>query len=138
MKLDSYINSLSSSIEIDSPPLEEGSYSIHFEDDISVSIKAFGEEGYAFHAIITALNEEELDEALLETLLQGNLFGQLTGGATLCLSPENGELCLKKERHKALNEKEFIEDFEDFVNYIDFWKEEIPQQLKKNNEKGLL
>jgi hypothetical protein len=139
MKLESHIQELALTLEIDAPALEGGVYNFDFEDDIKVSVKELDLEGYTFDSVVCTIDDELLSEDLLQIMLQGNLFGQLTGGSALALSPEKNEITLKKDCYKILNSKEFIEDFEDFINYVDFWKEEVPQQInQKKQQKGLL
>ena len=52
MKLESHIQELALTLEIDAPALEGGVYNFDFEDDIKVSVKELDLEGYTFDSVV--------------------------------------------------------------------------------------
>lgn len=64
------------------------------------------------------------EEAFSTQAMLGNLFGQGTSGATLGLTMDGNTLTLTQIVDYNVNYKEFKEILEDFINSVDFWREE--------------
>lgn len=80
---------------------------------------------------VPSLDKEEL----FMLLMKANLLGQGTGGAVIGLSEENEELSLSLCLTYSLNDKIFKMAVEDFVNYLDYWKEEIARFQRRAEER---
>ena len=57
--------------------------------------------------------------------MKANLLGQGTGGAAIGIDSSEKFFILTHTFPFEINYKTFHESLEDFLNYIDFWKEEI-------------
>ena len=66
-------------------------------------------------------------EDFLMRVMKANFLGQGTGGATIGLKEDESFLTLSLSLPYEMNYKAFKESLEDFVNYIDYWKQEIVQ-----------
>lgn len=64
------------------------------------------------------------EEELYLNLLLANLFGQGTRGALLSLSEDARKLTLSRSIEYDINFRDFQDVLEDFINSIDFWREE--------------
>lgn len=64
------------------------------------------------------------EEAFSSRAMLGNLFGQGTHGAVLGLSQDSNTLTLSRAIDYHLDYKEFKEIVEDFINSVDFWRDE--------------
>ena len=71
-------------------------------------------------------------EELFIYLMRANLLGQATGGCRIGLSQNEKVLTLSLGLPYELNYSVFKEKFEDFVNYLVYWREEM------QNEKPML
>ena len=70
-------------------------------------------------------------EALFIYLMKANLLGQGTGGGAIGIDVKEKFLTLSLSLPYEVNYKVFRESIEDFMNYLDFWREEIPRFQEK-------
>lgn len=70
-------------------------------------------------------------ELLFSLLMQANLFGQGTGGAAIGLDAGEKFITLSQAIPDETDYKHFREVLEDFVNYADYWKEEVIKFVKE-------
>ena len=61
--------------------------------------------------------------------MKANLLGQGTGGAAIGIDPSEKFFTLSEVLEFEVNYKTFHEKLEDFLNYIDYWKEEVPKLM---------
>ena len=66
-------------------------------------------------------------EALFIYLMKANLLGQGTGGSAIGIDAKEKFLTLSLTLPYEVNYKIFRERIEDFMNYLDFWREEVPR-----------
>ncbi len=64
-------------------------------------------------------------ETFLMTLMRVNLFGKGTGGGVLGYDEESHLLTFMQALPYTLTYKHFKEAIEDFINYVELWKEEL-------------
>ena len=64
-------------------------------------------------------------------MLHGNLFGIGTRGAVLGASIDGNLLTLSKEVEYTPDYKEFKDLVEDFINMVDYWREEALKSVAK-------
>ncbi len=69
------------------------------------------------------------DLAALETMLQGNLLGQQTGGS--CLGLDGEEPVLWKKLIPGLTPRDVLLELEDFSNYAEVWVKLIDEAKQK-------
>lgn len=98
------------------------SYIIPLEDGLSVEILPEG-LGFAFFSKIAPCPKNNC-ESFYTHLLLGNLFGQGTHEAVLGLSDDGNLLTLTKSVEYSINYREFKDLLEDFINMMDFWREQ--------------
>ena len=68
---------------------------------------------------------KEREEAVFMHTMNGNLFGLGTDNAVLGLSEDGKTFTLTRVIDYSVGYKQFREILEDFINAIDFWREEI-------------
>jgi Tir chaperone protein (CesT) family len=109
---------------------DPGTYALPLDEGISIKMIDIP-GGYILKSNIGAYPKVKEDLFLTQAML-GNLFGQGTKGAVLGLNPEGTLITLTLVVDSAVDYKEFKESLEDFINVIDFWREEAsnPTPLK--------
>ncbi len=65
------------------------------------------------------------EEIFLTQAMLANLFGQGTRGATLGLTMDGNTLTLTLPVDYTVDYKEFRDTVEDFINAVDFWRDEV-------------
>lgn len=126
MQLERLIETLSSEIKIEAIPQKNKDrlYQVKIGSSPQVSIKEL-DPGVFFRAKILSLPKEGNKEALFIYLMKANLLGQGTGGGAIGIDPSEKFLTLSLALSFEVNYKTFHEGLEDFLNYLDFWKEDV-------------
>ncbi len=118
------------------PPRDKQScYKLPLAEDLIISIKE-KREGVAFFANVASLELQKKEEAFIY-LMKANLLGQGTGEQVLALDPEEKTLTLSCIIPYDMDYKEFKERIEDFVNYLDYWRLEV-KNLQKAEQENIL
>ena len=107
---------------------KKGLFQLKIPPLTSISIKELN-PGLFFSARIMELPKEGNKEALYIYLMKANLMGQGTGGAVIGITRSEKYLTLSQTLPFEVNYNIFYETLEDFLNYIDYWKEEVPKHL---------
>ena len=97
-------------------------------DERHIEIKKT-ENGFVMCADLGELPEEEV-ESFCAHLLYANYLGQGTGSSAIGLGADGKTLALSMSITFDIDYQKFRELMEEFVNYTDYWKEEI--ERKKN------
>lgn len=97
-------------------------YTLLFDGDITVSISREG-SSHSFKSIIGQAPMSDTDSFFLR-VMDANLFGSGTKGAAIGWNEEDNLLTLSLERDYNRSYKEFKSRLEDFVNVIEFWRQE--------------
>lgn len=84
------------------------------------------EPSILFAAEIGPLPQNKKEEFLMR-VMKANFLGQGTGGSVIGLKEDESCLTLSLSLPYEVNYREFKEGLEDFVNYLDYWKQEIVQ-----------
>ena len=128
MELDTLIQILSQELKLPTSPQKDknGVYPLDINPSTTLTVKAL-DPGVFFHAKIVPLPKEGNKEALFIHLMKGNLLGQGTGGSAIGIDPSETFFTLSESLAYEVPYKVFHEKLEDFLNYIDYWKEEIPK-----------
>lgn len=107
-----------------------GIYTLPLEDGITINMTDIP-NGYIFKCNVGPFPKTKEELFVVQAML-GNLFGQGTKGAVLGLNPDGTILTLTLVVDYPVEYKEFRESLEDFINTMDFWREEAldPTPLK--------
>lgn len=127
--LTALMQELSKEWELDKPLPQEtpGVYKVPLDEGVSFSITSLTEgnqTGLVLTSNLAAIPRGE-EERLYTHALLGNLFGQGTKQAVLGLNESGSLLTLSRYIDYDVSFQEFREIIEDFINTIDFWREEI-------------
>lgn len=99
-----------------------GTYSLPLEEGLSVNMTEIP-NGYILKSAVAPYPKAK-EELFLTQAMLANLFGQGTKGAILGLNLEGTLLTLTLVVDYPTEYKEFRESLEDFLNTMDFWREE--------------
>lgn len=128
--LKALMEELSREWELDHPLPQEipGTYTVPLDEGVSFDVTAQsgspGQEGIVLTSVLASIPKGK-EEALYTQALLGNLFGQGTKQAILGLNDSGNLLTLSRFIDYDINFQEFREVIEDFINTIDFWREEV-------------
>lgn len=101
---------------------ENHHYLLPFDDDIDVEAIEL-ENSYLLKGKIGPSPEKNA-EAFFLKIMEANLFGMGTRGASIGLNEEGKLLTLSLQLDYNSSFKEFKEKLEDFVSVLDFWRKE--------------
>lgn len=104
-----------------------GVFAFPLEENLAVTITD-RPPGFSLTCALTPLPKLN-EEACLTRIMLGNLFGQGTKGAVLGLNSEGNVLTLSQTIDYNINYKDFRDVLEDFVNSVDFWREEVQKYM---------
>lgn len=123
-QLDDYMKQLSYEMGLDDPLKVEisGNYLLPLDDQTSISIGR-SQQGISFTTTVTDLPAFRRGE-LIHEMMDANLFGQGTINGILALDARGKQIILSRHLDHEVSYGEFNEILEDFVNLVDFWKEE--------------
>ncbi|MBA3816316.1 MAG: type III secretion system chaperone [Parachlamydiaceae bacterium] len=99
-----------------------GTYAIPLDDGLTVLISEIP-NGISLKCSVAPYPKVH-EEIFSTQAMLGNLFGQGTRGATLGLSNDGNTLTLTQIIDYNIDYKEFKELLEDFINAVDFWRDE--------------
>jgi hypothetical protein len=111
----------------------EKSCTLSLSSSIPLSFKDLETSGYVTSHILS-LPKEHLEELFI-FLMKANLLGQGTGPATIGIDASEKFLTLSMHIPYEGNYRLFKEQLEDFVNYLLYWREEVPKFQKKLSER---
>lgn len=128
MQLKELIKGLEKEWDLDVPlPLEvPGVYTIPLDAGLNFTIASLPEGGFRLSSTLAPAPQINLETAY-QALLLANLFGQGTKGAILGLNDAGTLLTLSREIEYDVNLNDFNNIVEDFINSMDFWREEMMQ-----------
>jgi Tir chaperone protein (CesT) family len=101
---------------------EDRHYLLHFDHNIEV--EAVELERHILLKSIIGASPQQNTEAFLLKAMEANLFGIGTRDAIIGLKEEGKLLTLSLELDYNSSLKDFKEKLEDFINVVDFWREE--------------
>lgn len=101
-------------------------YTIAFDEANLITIAQIKDGGYLVSCSLVPCPKQNA-EALYAVLLDSNLFGQGTRGAVIGLNEDGNALTLSQELDYNINDKEFKEKLEDFLNIADFWRQKASE-----------
>lgn len=100
-------------------------------DDLAIHMTDLPDDGFMLKCNIAPYPKEK-EELFVTQAMLGNLFGQGTRGAILGLNLEGTHVTLTHIFDFPAEYKDFKNTLEDFINTMDYWKEEAanPTPLK--------
>ena len=131
--LKDFVAQLCVELEIDPvPKMNELKFiPFRFNDKLEVEIRDL-DPGISLHAKICPCPAKRLEELFLR-LMKANYLGQETAQNRIGLSPDEKFLTLSLGMPYEISYRIFREIFEDFVNFILYWREEIDKFIKQEN-----
>lgn len=125
MNLTALMQELIKDWELNDPVPQEmpGVYTIPLDEGLNVTIATSVNGGIYLSSFITPIAKGNEEEVYSKALL-ANLFGQGTKGAVLGLNENGTLLTLSRLIEYDIDFKEFRDIVEDFINAVDFWREE--------------
>lgn len=121
--LDRFMETFAKEMELEAFPNVKGSYIIPLENDLSIQLVPLpnGFSLFSTTASVPTVNRE----TFLVQVLHANLFGQGTHGSVLGLNDLGNLLTLSRIIDYNIDYKTFRDIIEDFINVLDFWREEV-------------
>lgn len=123
--LETLVQQLAKELDMDQEfivPKEQGAFTLFFDNQIQVDISSFS-QSYLFKGLIGKFPKNKGEDFLVKTM-EANLFGRGTRGAIIGLNREENLLTLSLELDYNSPYKDFKDKLEDFVNVLDFWRQE--------------
>lgn len=123
--LEQHLLQLMQELKIEIPDLEEteGVFSMPIDYEREVTFTDL-QPGVYFFAHLGPCPKEKREQ-LFSHMLHGNLFGQGTGGGVIGLDEKGEGVSLSLAMPWEMDYKEFRDALEEFINYIDFWTNEL-------------
>lgn len=81
--------------------------------------------GVLMRSILTPTFSKATLEDFYIYLMKANFLGQGTGGSVISIDPNEKFLTLSLSIPYEVNYRQVRDRFEDFLNYVDYWREEI-------------
>ena len=88
------------------------------------------ERGVRFFAKFRALPEKR-QELLFAFLMKANFLGQGTGGSAIGIDKEEKHLTLSLDLPYEVNYEIVREKLEDYINFMDYWADEVEKFVKQ-------
>lgn len=130
--LDTLIENLTQELELEGSLATEmpGVFALPLEENLAVKISPLGTLGVSFYCEFAPCPDAQNEELFKEALL-ANLFGQGTSGAIIGVNEGKKKLTLAHDIPYLVDYATFRNILEDFINTVDFWRDE-----SKNYSKG--
>ena len=109
--------------------IEDSEFVIKVTDEVQINVIKLGYDLYLKTQIVPC--PEEKKEELFTYLMKANLLGEGTGKSAIGLDNNEKFLTLSYVMPYEEEYKKFKDTFEDFVNYLFYWEEEIKKFQKK-------
>lgn len=122
--LDEFMKQLGYEMELETPlePEMSGVYLIPLDEGLRIVVNRI-DNGLSLTCELADCPTIKREE-FLQTLMEANLFGQGTSNSILGLSSNSKKITLSHHIERDIKYNEFAEILEDFINTIDFWREE--------------
>lgn len=117
-----FLDQLCVELEMVTPPIQDKKAALEI-GKVEVTLGDLA-PGISLRATIGPCPKERKEE-LFTQLMRANYLGQGTGGARIGLSPDELLLTLSLGLSYELSYRAFREKFEDFVNFVLYWREEL-------------
>lgn len=124
--LDTFIKELSQELELTEPLVADvpGVYALPLDEGLSIMISANSNNRGMQLACTLGPAPMNKEEDFFTQAMLGNLFGQGTKNGVLGLSEDGKMMTLSRTIYYDIDYRQFREIVEDFINSVDFWREE--------------
>lgn len=129
-KIDDYMAGFGKEIGLETPFKADypGVYMFSTGEDVTVSV--IDKNGdIALTATFGPLPQGD-QEMFYTDLLTADLFYQGTERSVLGINTENKKFIVKKIIDRPINDKEFTDEMEDFLNTVEVWREKVAEMSK--------
>jgi hypothetical protein len=132
--LEIFLKTLTEELELEEIPEKQSDKTclLQLNSQLSLSLKEL-DPGVSFFGRIGPCPLIKREELFI-LLMKANFLGQGTGGSTIALDENENFLTLSFVLPYEINYKMFKDALEDFVNYLDYWKEELIRHKKMAEE----
>lgn len=122
--LDYYVQTLTKDLELEGSLATQvpGVFQFPLDEDLRIEMSE-KPPGFRLFCTLCPVPKGK-EEELYSRCLLGNLFGQGTKGAILGLNEDGSQLTLAQDVDYHAEYKEFKDILEDFINSVDYWREE--------------
>ncbi len=126
MPLERLIETLVKELKLGAVPQKDkkGFYHLKINPLITVFFHEIPDGVYMRSTVCPTLKKNNLEDLYIY-LMKANLLGQGTGGAAIGIDPEENFFVLSQTINQEPTYLLFKETVEDFVNYVDYWREGI-------------
>ena len=118
-------------LEIKMPKANEKGFFFAVNKEVEVAVRDL-EPGVAMQANICPCPKKRREEFFIY-VMRANLLGQGTGGSRIGIDADEKFLTLSIGLPYELNYKMFRETFEDFVNYLIYWRDIVTKFEREQN-----
>jgi hypothetical protein len=134
--LEQHLKALSEELQLDPLPPKDEHHLFHLaiHPTLTLTLKEF-DPGFLLSGRIAECPTEKREELFI-LLSRANFLGQGTKEGSISLDNDEKFLTLSLHIPYDINYKTFKETVEDFVNYIDYWREELIRH--KETSKSIL
>ena len=108
----------------------EGHHILQVLEHTEVWVKDLNPGCYLRSTISPLISPDDREDFYIY-LMKANFLGQGTGGGVISIDPNEKFLILSQTLNYEINYRIFRDKLEDFVNYLDFWREEIQKWESK-------
>ena len=128
MDLECLIEMMATELKLPAIPEKDKNncFQLQINPKLTIVLKELS-QGIFIQSSIFPIPKKENQEALYIYLMKANLLGQGTGGATIGIDDKESFFILSQLLLLEVSYKTFYETLEDFLNYVQFWKEELPK-----------
>lgn len=129
--LHDYMKTLGQELEIPDGILEasDGVWVLSISDEQEVSFTGIDSGAYLFAKV--GPKPKKQAEVFLQNIMHANLFGQGTSGGVIGLDDEGENFTFSLIIPNLSSYQNFRNQFEDFLNSLDYWTSEITKQKKE-------
>ena len=134
MEIERLIANFYAKIQLETVPQkgQQGFYEIALAGSPPVSVKELTSgPGLFFLGYLLPNSDQKTQESLFIYLMKANFLGQGTGRAAIGIDSSEKFFVLTQTLSYAVDDKAFYETLENFLNYMDFWREAILRVLKE-------
>lgn len=136
MKVEELLEILSKKLRKEQLALDdEGICRFSVREEINLTVERSLDEGIFFLYAPIGLMPVRLKEQceIQKKLLEGNLFGQGTGHASIGFDPSSTLIILFQNFEESTTEpQQFVEEVELFLGFVEFWRSELASAEKES------
>jgi hypothetical protein len=121
------------SIEEQPKPNSDGVYVVPFDDLLKIRFKENQDNTIFFQSLCASLPKEKTEDFFV-MVMKAHLFGKETGKSFFGIDGKEENLLISQLLPPRPGYDDFRNDLEDFLNQVDFWREEAMKFNKNPDE----